>query len=282
MWELDHKEGWVLKNWCFWTVVLEKIFESPLDSKEIQPVNPKGNQSIITGKIDAKAEAPILWPPDGKSWLIRKDPDAGDDWRQEEKEVTEDEMVGWNHWLNGHESEQTLGYGEREGSLTCCCSWVCKESQKVKWLSDWTTNALQYAHHQNGVSFCHCTVDLTYPFCPPPGLFLFSNHYSVLCILCVCFCSCFFWLWWVFAARGLSLAAASRDYSLLCCTGFPLRCLLLLQSIGSKHTGFSGFGLWALKQSFGSCGACASLLHSMWDLPGPGTEPASLVLQADS
>ena len=111
MWELDHKEGWVPKNWCFQTVVLEKTLESPLDCKEIQPVNPKGSQSwIFTGRTDAKAEAPpMLWPPDAKSWLIRKNPDAGEDWRQEKKGMTKDEMVGLHHWLNGHEFEQTSG-----------------------------------------------------------------------------------------------------------------------------------------------------------------------------
>ena len=108
MWELDHKEGWVLKNWCFWTVVLEKTLESPLDSKEIKPVNPKGNQSwIFIGRTDAEAETLILWSPDVKKWLTGKDPDAGKDWGQEEKEVTEDEMVGWHHWLNWHKFEQT-------------------------------------------------------------------------------------------------------------------------------------------------------------------------------
>ena len=106
IWELDQKEGWAIKNWCFWTVVLEYTLESPLDSKEIQPVYPKGNQFwIFTGRTDAKAEAPILWPPDAKSWLIGKDPDAGKDWRQEEKGSTEDEMAGWPHRLDGHESE---------------------------------------------------------------------------------------------------------------------------------------------------------------------------------
>ena len=105
MWELDHKESWVLKNWRFWTVVLEKTLESPLDSKKIKPVHPKGNQSwIFTGRIDAKAETPILWPPAVKNWLIWKDPDAGKDWRWE-KGITEDEMVGWYHWLNGYEFE---------------------------------------------------------------------------------------------------------------------------------------------------------------------------------
>ena len=106
MWESDHKESWALKNWCFWTVVLEKTLESPLDCKEITPVHPKGNQPwIFIGRTDAEAETPILWPPDAKNWLIGKDPDAGKDWRQEEKGMTEDEMVGWHHRLNGHEFE---------------------------------------------------------------------------------------------------------------------------------------------------------------------------------
>ena len=105
LWELDYKESWVLKNWCFWTVVLEKTLESPLDCKEIQPVHPKGNQSwIFIGKTDAEAETSILWPPDVKSWLIWKDPNAGKDWKRE-KGMTEYEMVGWHHWLNGHKFE---------------------------------------------------------------------------------------------------------------------------------------------------------------------------------
>ena len=106
MWELNYKESWAPKNWCFWTAVLEKTLESPLDCKEIQPVNPKGNQSwIFIGTTDADAEAPILWPLDVKNWLIWKDPDSGKDWRHEEKGMTEDEVVGWHHWLNGHEFE---------------------------------------------------------------------------------------------------------------------------------------------------------------------------------
>ena len=106
MWELDCKESWVPKNWYFWTVVLKKTLESPLDCKEIQPVHPKGNQSqMFIGRNDAKADTPILWLPDMKSWLIWKDPDAGKDWRQEEKGTIEDEMVGWYHQLNGHEFE---------------------------------------------------------------------------------------------------------------------------------------------------------------------------------
>ena len=116
MWELDHKECLVPKNWCFWTVVLEKTLESPLDHKEIQPVHPKGNQSWnFTERTDAEADAPILWPLDAKNWLIGKDPDAGKDWRREEKGTTEDEMVGWHHWLNGHKSEQAPRVGDGPG-----------------------------------------------------------------------------------------------------------------------------------------------------------------------
>ena len=116
MWQLDHKEGWAPKSWSFWTVVLEKTLESPLDCKDIKPLNPKENQSwIFIGRTDA--EAPILWPPDAKSWFIRKDPDAGKDWRQEEKGTTEDEMVGWHHWLNGHEFEQAPADSEVQSGV---------------------------------------------------------------------------------------------------------------------------------------------------------------------
>ena len=128
MWESGYKESWALKNWCFWTVVLKKTLESPLDCKEIQPVHPKGNQSwILIGRNDVEAETPILWPPDGKNWLIWKDPDAGKDWRWEEKGSTEDEMVGWHHQLNGHEFEQDPGVGDGQGSLVYCCPWGHKE-----------------------------------------------------------------------------------------------------------------------------------------------------------
>ena len=113
MWELDYKESWVQKKWCFWTAVLEKTLESPLDSKEIQPVHPEGDQTwVFIGRPDVEAETPILWPPGTKSWLISKDPDAGKDWRQEEKGTTKDEMVGWHHQLNGHEFGQIPGDSE--------------------------------------------------------------------------------------------------------------------------------------------------------------------------
>ena len=145
MWELDHRESWALKNWCFWIVVLEKTPESPLDFKEIQPVHPKGNKSwIFIGRTDTEAEAPILWPPDAKNWLIRKDPDARKDWRQEEKGTTEDEMVGWHHWLDGHEFERAPGFGDGQGSLAWCSARSCRvghdcatELNWVLWNSTW-------------------------------------------------------------------------------------------------------------------------------------------------
>ena len=138
MWELDHKESWVSKNWCIWTVMLEKTLKSPLDCNKIKPVHPKGNQSwIFIGRTDAEAETPILWPPDAKNWLIGKDPDAGKDWRQEEKGMTEDEMVGWHHWLDGHEFEQAPGVGDRQGSLVYCSPWCYKELdiKSLNWMS---------------------------------------------------------------------------------------------------------------------------------------------------
>ena len=138
MWELDYKESWAPKNLWFWVVVLEKTLESPLDCKEIQPVHPKANQSLIfIGMTDAEAETPILWPPDAKDWLIWKDPDAGKDWRQEEKGTTEDKMVGWHHRLDGCEFEYAPGVGEVQGSLACCSPWGRKESDTTKQLN-WT------------------------------------------------------------------------------------------------------------------------------------------------
>ena len=132
------EESWVLKNWCFWTVVLEKTLESPSNCKEIQWVHPKGYQSLIfTGRTDADAEAPILWPPDAKDWFIGKDPDARQNWREEEQRMTEDEMARWHHWLNGHEFEQTLGGGDGQGSLACFSPWGRKESDTTVWLN-WT------------------------------------------------------------------------------------------------------------------------------------------------
>ena len=159
MWELDCEEGWAPKNWCFWTLVLEKTLESPLDWKEIQPVHPKGDQSwVFTGRTNAKAETPILWPPHAKSWLIGKNPDAGRDWGQEEKGTTEDEMGGWHHQLDGHEFVWTLWGGDGQGSLACWDSWGCKELDtterlhfhfSLSWIGEGNGNPLQYSCLEN-------------------------------------------------------------------------------------------------------------------------------------
>ena len=144
MWKLNYKEGWAPKNWCFWTVVLENTLKSSLECKEIQPVYPKGNQSwIFIGRTDAEAETPILWPRDAKNWLIWKDPDAGNDWRQEEKGMTEDEMVGWHHWLDGYEFEQALGVAERQGSLVCCSPVGCRVGPNWATKLNWVTVDIQ-------------------------------------------------------------------------------------------------------------------------------------------
>ena len=137
-WELDHKEIWTPKNWCFWTVVLEKTLESHLDSKKVNPVNPKGNQSwIFIGKTVAEAETPILWPPDAKNWLTRKDPDAG---KIEGQRRRGQQSMTWHHRLDGHEFEKALGTGNGQGSLACCNLWSCKESdttERLNW-TNWT------------------------------------------------------------------------------------------------------------------------------------------------
>ena len=157
MWELDCKESWAPKNWCFPTVVLEKTLASPLDTKEIKPVSPW----IFVGRTEA--EAPILWSRDVKSWFTGKDPDAGKDWGQE-KRATDDEMVGWHHWFNGLSSEQTPGNGEEQGSLVCCCSWGHKESDTTEqlnwnWIKGWDvlwldiTNRMQQECYYKTSSF---------------------------------------------------------------------------------------------------------------------------------
>ena len=136
--ELDCEESWVPKNWCFWTGVLEKPLESPLDCKETQPVHPKGDQSwVFIGRTDAEAETPILWPPSAKCWLMWKDPDAGQDWREAKKGTAEDEMAGWHHWLDEHEFEQALRVRDGQGSLACCSLWGRKEADTTEWLN-WT------------------------------------------------------------------------------------------------------------------------------------------------
>ena len=208
MWEWDCEESWAPKNWCFWTVVLEKTLESPLDCKEIQSVHPKGLDVhwkgvhcslswVFIGRTVDEAETPIFWPPDAKSWLIWKDPDVGKDWRQEEKETTEDEMIRWHHWLNGHGFEWTLGVGDGQEGLVCCCSWGRQESDMTEWLNWtelsfedsfawgvfdgvllWNQNPLE---HSPCVCVCVCVCVLVAQSCPtfcdpmdcsPPGFFV--------------------------------------------------------------------------------------------------------------
>ena len=137
MWELDYKKSWVPENWCFWTVMLGETVESPLDCREIKSVYPKGNQSwIFIERTDVEAETPILWPPDEKNWFFGKHPDAGKEWRQKEKAMTEDEMVGWRHQLKGHESEQALGIQDVQGSLAYCSPWGHKELDLTERLNE--------------------------------------------------------------------------------------------------------------------------------------------------
>ena len=155
MWELDYKESWVPKNWCFWTVVLEKTLESPLDCKEIQPVHPKRDQSwVFTGRTDVEAETPILWPPVAKSWLIGKDPDVGKHWGLKEKGITEDEMVGWHHRLNGHEFWQTPGVGDGQGMLR----FMGLQGVGHDWateLTDWLTSLKLLLSSKQGAPLNH-------------------------------------------------------------------------------------------------------------------------------
>jgi len=159
MWELDCEEGWVLKNWCFWTVVLEKTLESPLDCKEIQPVHSGGDQPWdFFEENDAEAETPVHWPPHAKSWLIGKDSDAGKDCGQEEKGTTEDKMPGWHHWLDGRESGWTLGVGEGQGGLACCDSRGHKEldtTEQLNWIElNWMIQDVTEKHHKNKSTHC--------------------------------------------------------------------------------------------------------------------------------
>jgi len=155
MWELDYKKSWAPKNWCFWTVVLEKTLESPLDCKEIQPVHPKGDRSwVFIGRAYVEAETLILWPPDAKSWLIWKDPDAGKDWGQEEKGTTEDEMVGWHHRLNGHGFGWNPGFGDAQGGLVCWGSWGRKESDTTERLN-WTDLNIAICCWMTALSFVY-------------------------------------------------------------------------------------------------------------------------------
>ena len=183
MWELDYKESWVPKNWCFWTVVLEKTLESPLDCKEIQAVHPKGDQIwIFLGRTDAEAETLILWPPDAKSWPIGKDPDAGKDWGQEEKGMTEDEMVEWHQWLIGHEFGWTPGVGDGQEGLACCSPWGCKESDTTELLNGremWNNNHILWIKN----SIIYFGSDMWFAY-------IFPRSVVCLCISLIVFLCC--------------------------------------------------------------------------------------------
>ena len=169
------EEGWAPKNWCFWTVVLEKTLESPLDCKEIQSIHSKGDQPwVFFGRNDAKAETPVLWPPHARSWLIGKDSDAGRDWRQEEKGTTEDEMAGWHHRLHGCEFEWTPGVGDGQGGLACCDSWGHKESdttERLIWsdtsLHEFTLPPIRKQHYR---VVTHLWIFLSCPSQTSPGI----------------------------------------------------------------------------------------------------------------
>ena len=167
MWELDCEESWTLKNWCFWTVVLEKTLESPLDCKEIQPVHSEGDQPWdFFGRNDARAETPGLWPPHVKSWLIVKDSDAGRDWGQEEKGTREDEMAEWHHWLDECEFEWTLGVGDGQGGLACCDSWGHKEldtTERLIWSDLYVSICAFIFLHICTMSSIYNTINFVFP-----------------------------------------------------------------------------------------------------------------------
>ena len=193
MWELDYRKRWAPKNWCFWTVVFEKTLESPLDCKEIQSVYPKDQSRVFIWWTDAEAETPILWPPCAKSWLIGKDLDAGKDWRQERKGMTKNEMVGWHHQLDGHESEQVLGVGDAQGSLVGCSPWGHKESDTTEWLN-W-----------NDCDQCelisHCSFDLH-----------FSNNMCCWASFCVLFGS----LYAIVREMSIQIICSFSDWVVFC------------------------------------------------------------------
>ena len=186
MWELDCEESWGPKNWCFWTVVLEKTLESPLDWKEIQPVYSKGHQTwVFFVRNDAKAETPVVWPPHSKSWLIGKDSDPGRDWGQEEKGTTEDEMAGWHHQLDGREFEWTPVDGDGQGGLACCNSWGLKESDTTEWLNWTELNIIQMLLSIWGIPEKPANVNLYMKFEIFFSIFLFLWRIEIFKYICM-------------------------------------------------------------------------------------------------
>ena len=255
MWESDCEESWTPKNWCFWTVVLEKTLASPLDCKEIQPVHPKGDQSwVFIGRTDAEAETPVLWPPHATSWLIGKDSDAGRDWGQEEKGTTEDKMAGWHHWLDAHEFGWTPGVGDGQGGLACYDSWDHKEldmTEQLNWIelnSRWCPALLN--------SLCTCYINVI--------LFVFLKI-----ILLLYFWPCWvfitvqtFLLWW--AGAALCCRAWVSHCGGFSCTGSRAwTCVVVAYGFSSCSSRASGHRLW-------SCGT--------WDRPRSGIWLTSLAL----
>ena len=227
MWELDYKESWAPKNWCFWTVVLEKTPESSLDSKEIQLVHPKRDQSwVFIFRTDVEAETPILWLPDAKSWLTGKDPDAGKDRRQEEKGTTEDEMDEWHHW---HDFRQTLGVGDGQGGLVCWSPSGCKESDTAEWL-DWTElrEAESFAKHlaaaNQPAQDSHC-------LCGVPALCSVATAFAHLC----------------FHLLGTGILIHSWGHCFSC----PISSGFLLSGQQCLHSGLLGVGVidWGVSDS---------------------------------
>ena len=207
MWELVCEEGWAPKDWCFWTVVLEKTLESPLDCKEIQPVHSKRDQSwVFFGRNDAKAETPGLWPPHAKSWLIGKDPDAGRDWGQEEKGMTEDGMAGWHHLLHGHEFEWTSGVGDGQGGLAWWDSWGGKESDRTECLNwtalNWTIERTTISEVCRGQWKYGVNSGRKWFYMPTTNIWSAAEIKKLIIISILLFCSawiCMFIYTWIYA-----------------------------------------------------------------------------------
>ena len=264
MWELNYKESWATKNWCFWTVVLEKTLESPLDCKEINPVHPKGDQSwVFIGRTDVEAETAILWPPDVKSWLIGKDPDAGRDWGQEEKGMTEDETVGWHHWLNRHGFGWAPGVGDGQGGLEKSWTWLrdwtelntwlrrcgfqsklCDLQITCPWHKNWVSKA-QFLQTPNGNSFTFVVVQSL------SGVWLFETPWNAACQA-----SLSFTVSWNLLILMSIESMMSSNHLLLCCSHLFLPSIFLSIKVFSNES--------PLLIRWPRTGASASHQHFQW------------------